>query len=194
MSYRDEILNLPQFYATTAHPLSNGTSTISASERHVLIARFMAVSQELALNIAARADAEIAELRKSLSSAYTIAAAPQPRVGVSEEMCERVSYAFAHQDYSGSEITPMDRRKSDARLYLRLWQAELGPALGLVSREHICELIKATDDAASAHDYMLDSDDCIAVIRGELGPSNYPDTAANITARDVMGVGSELSR
>ena len=64
MSYRDEILNLPQFYATTAHPLSNGTSTISASERHVLIARFMAVSQELALNIAARADAEIAELRR----------------------------------------------------------------------------------------------------------------------------------
>ena len=63
-SYRDEILNLPQFCATTAHPLSNGTSTISASERHVLIARFMAVSQELALNIAARADAEIAELRR----------------------------------------------------------------------------------------------------------------------------------
>ncbi len=64
MSYRDEILNLPQFYATTAHPLSNGTSTISASERHVLIARFLGVSQELALNIAARADAEIAELRR----------------------------------------------------------------------------------------------------------------------------------
>lgn len=45
-------------------------------------------------------------------------------------------------------------------------------------RERICAAIKATDDAASTHDYMLDSDDCIAVVRGELGPSNYPDVPA----------------
>jgi len=54
--------------------------------------------------------------------------------------------------------------------------AELESAL-LVERERICAAIKATDDAASACDYMLDSDDCIAVVRGELGPANYEDAA-----------------
>jgi len=54
--------------------------------------------------------------------------------------------------------------------------AELESAL-LAERERICAAIKATDDAASACDYMLDSDDCIAVVRGELGPANYEDAA-----------------
>lgn len=57
--------------------------------------------------------------------------------------------------------------------------AELESAL-LVERERICAAIKATDDAASACDYMLDSNDCIAVVRGELGPSNF-------AAREVIG-------
>lgn len=43
----------------------------------------------------------------------------------------------------------------------------------VTERERICTAIKATDDAASACDYMLDSNDCIAVVRGELGPANY---------------------
>jgi len=55
-------------------------------------------------------------------------------------------------------------------------RAALDSAL-LVERERICAAIKATDDAASACDYMLDSDDCIRVIRGELGPANYEDAA-----------------
>lgn len=62
------------------------------------------------------------------------------------------------------------READDARI------AELESAL-LVERERICAAIKATDDAASACDYMLDSDDCIAVVRGELGPANYEDAA-----------------
>ena len=56
--------------------------------------------------------------------------------------------------------------RADARI------AELESAL-LAERERICAAIKATDDAASACDYMLDSDDCIAVVRGELSPANY---------------------
>jgi len=32
--------------------------------------------------------------------------------------------------------------------------------------ETACALIKAADDAAADRDYMLDSDDCIAVLRG----------------------------
>jgi hypothetical protein len=56
--------------------------------------------------------------------------------------------------------------RADARI------AELEKAL-LAERERICAAIKAADDAASACDYMLDSDDCIAVVRGELGSSYY---------------------
>lgn len=33
-------------------------------------------------------------------------------------------------------------------------------------RERLCAAIKAADDKASDDDYMLDSDDCISVIRG----------------------------
>ena len=34
------------------------------------------------------------------------------------------------------------------------------------AREAACAEIKAADDKASDNDYMLDSNDCIAVIRG----------------------------
>ncbi len=37
-------------------------------------------------------------------------------------------------------------------------------------RERLCAAIKAADDKASASDYMLDSDDCIRVIRGTWSP------------------------
>lgn len=36
--------------------------------------------------------------------------------------------------------------------------------------EQACARIKAADDAASLNDYMLDSDDCIKVLRGEWNP------------------------
>lgn len=32
--------------------------------------------------------------------------------------------------------------------------------------DEMCALIKAADDAAADNDYMLDSDDCISVLRG----------------------------
>ena len=34
-------------------------------------------------------------------------------------------------------------------------------------RERICDAIKAEDDHCATGDYMLDSDDCIRVVRGE---------------------------
>lgn len=37
-------------------------------------------------------------------------------------------------------------------------------------RERLCAAIKAADDKASEGDYMLDSDDCISVIRGTWNP------------------------
>jgi hypothetical protein len=37
-------------------------------------------------------------------------------------------------------------------------------------RDRLCEAIKAADDKASESDYMLDSDDCIRVIRGTWNP------------------------
>ena len=37
-------------------------------------------------------------------------------------------------------------------------------------RERLCAAIKAADDKASEGDYMLDSDDCISVIRGTWSP------------------------
>jgi hypothetical protein len=37
-------------------------------------------------------------------------------------------------------------------------------------RERLCTAIKAADDKASEGDYMLDSDDCISVIRGTWRP------------------------
>jgi hypothetical protein len=41
------------------------------------------------------------------------------------------------------------------------------PAAAQPSIEDLCARIKAADDAAADGDYMLDSNDCIAVLRGE---------------------------
>lgn len=41
-----------------------------------------------------------------------------------------------------------------------------GRACMAAERERQCAAIKAADDKASEGDYMLDSDDCISVIRG----------------------------
>ena len=82
-----------------------------------------------------------------------------------------------------ARIAELERECSQWRDELRIYRetenkriAELESAL-LAERERICAAIKETDDAASACDYMLDSDDCIAVVRGELGPANYEDAA-----------------
>ena len=42
-----------------------------------------------------------------------------------------------------------------------------GRACMEAEREQICRAIKAEDDHCAGHDYMLDSDDCINVARGQ---------------------------
>ena len=47
----------------------------------------------------------------------------------------------------------------------RKWADQMR-AYAAAEREAMCAAIKAADDKASESDYMLDSDDCISVIRG----------------------------
>ena len=51
-------------------------------------------------------------------------------------------------------------------------------------RERICAAIKAEDDHACTGDYMLDSDDCIAVARGTWERTDFggPDVGAKLPA------------
>lgn len=44
--------------------------------------------------------------------------------------------------------------------------------MAAAERERLCAAIKAADDKASEADYMLDSDDCISVIRGTWNHDN----------------------
>jgi hypothetical protein len=53
------------------------------------------------------------------------------------------------------------------------WHDEIERFAELVmaaERERMCAAIKAADDKASEGDYMLDSDDCISVVRGTWNP------------------------
>ena len=50
----------------------------------------------------------------------------------------------------------------------RCVQAAVAEAVA-AERDRLCAAIKAADDKASDDDYMLDSDDCISVIRGTWG-------------------------
>ena len=47
------------------------------------------------------------------------------------------------------------------------WQARASHAQACQTIDDLCARIKAADDAAADRDYMLDSNDCIAVLRGE---------------------------
>ena len=53
----------------------------------------------------------------------------------------------------------------DAAIAERVRRVKAEQALA-AERERLCAAIKAADDKASEGDYMLDSDDCISVIRG----------------------------
>ena len=57
-----------------------------------------------------------------------IAAAPQPQVGVTDEMCSRVWLSkFPQYQHAG------DLQREMAMSWLKAWQSELGPALGMTS-------------------------------------------------------------
>jgi hypothetical protein len=57
-------------------------------------------------------------------------------------------------------------KTSDDGITLRMLRACWAEAQ-TAERERICAAIKAADDKASGGDYMLDSDDCIKVVRGQ---------------------------
>ena len=115
----------------------------------------------------------------------TLAAAPAPPVvEVTDDVAKAVLMAFA-------DFPVRLRNAWTGQDMIAAVQSVLGPALGMVTREEMaraveeaiaaereraCCAIKATDDAASDCDYMLDSDDCIRVIRGELGPDDYSES------------------
>ena len=62
----------------------------------------------------------------------------------------------------GAYLNDNDDAARAARLMARLaWDAAVA-----AERERLCAAIKAADDKASEGYYMLDSDDCISVIRG----------------------------
>ncbi len=54
-------------------------------------------------------------------------------------------------------------------------------------RERICAAIKAEDDHCATGDYMLDSDDCIKVARGEWERPDYTFGANPMPNPDAQG-------
>ena len=96
-----------------------------------------------------------------------------PVVEVTDEVARAVFFAWCH---SPTRADPDESSTQNlGRALIQCVQSILGPTLGLVTREEMARAIKETDDAASECDYMLDSDDCIRVIRGELGPDDFKD-------------------
>lgn len=84
-------------------------------------------------------DAEhICELHNS-----TLAAAPQPPVEVTDEMCKQAyRVKWAREPHALEDIDSEDIEW--AREWLQAWQQVLGPQLGMVTRE---ELARAVEDA-----------------------------------------------
>jgi hypothetical protein len=76
------------------------------------------------------------------------------------------------------------RAFADATYALRASHGQAYPTIG-----NLCARIKAADDAAADRDYMLDSDDCIKVLRGEWKAPlamDKPDRAARAPADSVQ--------
>lgn len=80
---------------------------------------------------------------------------------------ERAAFeAWLNPGHYADNISPWvapGRYKSDRHQMAWIgWQAGVA-----AERERICAAIKAEDDHCADRDYMLDSDDCIAVARGQ---------------------------
>jgi len=74
----------------------------------------------------------------------------------------------AHLEAERTARQAAQLRIEDLQAHLVRADAERCKAVA-AERERLCALIKAADDKASEGDYMLDSDDCISVIRGTWG-------------------------
>ncbi len=100
-----------------------------------------------------------------------------------------------YASFQGAFDTPVARRKqddefaSDARRRMREFNEVI--TFGLQNyrdelTEIMCSRIKAADDAAADGDYMLDSDDCISVLRGTWGAPSLNDCPAKPEAASAM--------
>jgi hypothetical protein len=67
-------------------------------------------------------------------------------------------------------------QKIPMKLIVPLYSKSAVAAVVLAERERICAAIKAEDDHCATGDYMLDSDDCIAVARGTWVRPDYSVT------------------
>ena len=65
------------------------------------------------------------------------------------------------------------------------WMHEQGR---VAEREAVCARIKAADNAGAENDYMLDSDDCISVIRGTWKGPMLNDQPSAPTGKDSLAV------
>lgn len=100
----------------------------------------------------------------------------------------------AYASFQGAFDTPVARRKqddefaNDARRRMR----EINEVLTSSTQSYqdeiveiLCARIKAADDAAADGDYMLDSNDCISVLRGTWGAPSLNDCPAKPHAASV---------
>ena len=69
-------------------------------------------------------------------------------------------------------LPPPDRTMWQYGKQIDHYTADQLRAAVAAERERMCAAIKAADDKAAEHDYMLDSDDCISVIRGTWNPGS----------------------
>lgn len=139
------------------------------------------------------------DMRALLQAAAATKAAPQP----SAQQGDALTYEQAHAIRQGHEIASSDayfearpqidcndRRNVFRAGFERGWDAARsqpvaqGDALGL-ERERICAAIKAEDDyCVDQGDYMLDSDDCIKIVRGEWVRPDFSIDAARSQAKE----------
>lgn len=146
-----------------------------------------------------------------------LAAQPQPAAQQGDALsyvhpvpdhCDRVVWRnrYVHLAAQAQEAAPIVDMTPPATARDR-WMYEQGrlaerdprtsPVQDAPSIEDLCARIKAADDAAADRDYMLTSDDCIAVLRGQWnGPlaMDKPDRVAQEAAPAAQGEPSDTER
>jgi hypothetical protein len=132
----------------------------------------------------AELEAQIAQLTESLETASSavimlkqrqregwaqLASGQEPMLFVSPEQLA------AHTDVTSNAGRYIPARKTARGMFTQPLYTRPEPEQSLTDelaaeRERFCAAIKAADDEASDNDYMLDSDNCISVIRGTWNP------------------------
>ncbi|QNK65752.1 hypothetical protein [Variovorax sp. PAMC26660] len=101
-------------------------------------------------------------LEGAIEAMLDAAPAPSPQAETGEVIVDMVPPATSRDRwmYQQGRLAERDPRTHRAELI-----------------EELCARIKAADDAAADADYMLDSNDCIAVLRGTWGNSSAAQPA-----------------